>query len=412
MSKRVVVTGVGIVSPLGHDVDEFGKRMFAGESGVVNIRGTFVHENFPVPYAALVDNSKLPLARVFDGAPRESVSKFWNFAAYATERALDGAPKGTNVDAIIYGTAEGASFEIVSGIMRSKLDPEKFDWRSATTETSLELIARIVKSAGLGEIPVRRQIAINSACASGNQAIGMAFERIRSGEWKRALAGGVDARCDASNLMNFHMLGALSTAEVEPATASRPFAGDRTGFIRGEGAATLLLEEYEAAKARGAKIYGEVVGYGNTSDAYRLTDGRDDGSCVIQAMSTAIKDAGLRPDQIDYVNAHGTSTKLNDRLETLATKSVFGDHAYKIPMSSLKSQIGHSTVAAGAIESVACLVMLRDQKLGPTINHHVKDPECDLDYVPNVARAAKVETILSNNFGFGGQNACLVFKKV
>jgi 3-oxoacyl-(acyl-carrier-protein) synthase len=410
--KRVVITGIGIVSPLGHDVEEFGRRMFAGESGVVNIRGTFVHENFPVPYAALVDNARLPLAKIFGDAKPETVSKFWNFAAYATEQALAGVAPGTGVDAIIYGTAEGASFDIVSQVMRGQLDQETFDWRTATAETSLDLIARIVKKAGLGEIPVRRQIAINSACASGNQAIGMAFERIRSGEWTRALAGGVDARCDASNLMNFHMLGALSTAEVPPATASRPFAGDRTGFIRGEGAATLLLESLESAQARGAKIYGEVIGYANTSDAYRLTDGRDDGSCVIQAMSGAIASAGLKPEQIDYISAHGTSTKLNDRLETLATKAVFGDRAKQVPMSSLKSQIGHSTVAAGAIESVACLLILREQKVAPTINYHVADPECDLDYVPNVSRAAKVDTILSNNFGFGGQNACLVFRKI
>jgi 3-oxoacyl-[acyl-carrier-protein] synthase II len=405
MGKRVVVTGYGVVSPLGNTVEEFSRRMFAGDSGIVGIRGKFVHQNFPVPYAGLVDVSTLPPSKELEGG-----LKFWRYAAVATEQALESLPPGTPIDSVVYGTAEGASFDIVSNAMRS-FDPETFDWSSVSSETSLEIIARILAKRDHGQLPTHRLISINSACASGNQAVGLAFERIRSGEWTRALAGGVDARCEASNLMNFNMLGALTTAEVEPATASRPFAKDRTGFVRGEGAATILLESYESAKARGAKILGEVVGYGNTSDAYRLTDGREDCAGVKYAMNHAIQEAGIDASKIDYVSAHGTSTPLNDRLETKALKEVLGDRAKQVPVSSLKSQIGHSTVAAGAIETVACLLMLQKQKVAPTINYHVRDPECDLDYVPNQSRDAKVEYILSNNFGFGGQNACLVFKR-
>jgi 3-oxoacyl-[acyl-carrier-protein] synthase II len=211
--------------------------------------------------------------------------------------------------------------------------------------------------------------------------------------------------------MNFNMLGALSTADVPPEQASKPFSGDRCGFVRGEGAATLIIESRKTAEARGAKILGVISGYGFTSDAFRLTDGRDDGLAVIKAMELAIADSSLEKSEIDAVSAHGTSTPLNDRLETMALKSVFGDHAYKIPVSALKSQIGHSTVAAGAIEAVSCILMLEDQKLAPTINYNTPDPECDLDYVPNQARKAKVTHILSNNFGFGGQNACIVISR-
>jgi 3-oxoacyl-[acyl-carrier-protein] synthase II len=252
-------------------------------------------------------------------------------------------------------------------------------------------------------------VSINGACSSGNQALGMAMQRIRDGEWTRALVGGVDARCSAPNLMNFHMLGALCTDDVDPATASRPFSKDRSGFIRGEGAASLILETRAAAEARGAKILATLKGYANTTDANRLTDGRDDALCVKKAMTWAVEDAGLRLDEISAISAHGTSTQLNDRLESKAIKEVFLEGAHKIPVSSLKSQIGHSTVAAGAIEAISCVMMLREQRLGPTLNYRIPDPECDLDYVPNESRAAKIEYILSNNFAFGGQNACLVF---
>jgi len=212
-------------------------------------------------------------------------------------------------------------------------------------------------------------------------------------------------------MMNFHMLMALSTAEVEPSTASRPFDLTRCGFVRGEAAGVLLLESEDSQKKSKNPILAEIVGYGNTSDAFRLTDPREDGLCLQKAMANAISDAGIEKEQIDYINAHGTSTLLNDKIETFAIKELFGEHAYKLAVSSLKSQIGHSTVAAGILESIACVQMLRHQKLAPTINLQTKDPLCDLDYVPLVARDSKVEYILNNNIGFGGQNICVVLKK-
>jgi 3-oxoacyl-[acyl-carrier-protein] synthase II len=211
--------------------------------------------------------------------------------------------------------------------------------------------------------------------------------------------------------MNFYTLGALTTDDVAPEKASRPFALDRSGFVRGEASATLLLESRESAEARGAKIYGKITGYGMTSDAYRLTDGRDDGLSVIHAMKTAVQSSGSSLDEVDYINAHGTSTPLNDRLESKSIKTLFGDNAKNIPISSLKSQIGHSTIASGAVEAIACLLMIEEQKISPTINYNHADPECDLDYVPNVAREAKLKKVLSNSLGFGGQNACLLFER-
>ncbi|MBS1984860.1 MAG: beta-ketoacyl-[acyl-carrier-protein] synthase family protein [Bdellovibrionales bacterium] len=414
MRRRVVVTGLGLTSPLGNDLETFGTRMFAGESGVRDIRGTIAAKNFPVPYAAPVDTDALSVPEVMRGLPPASLSRYWTMAVVATEQALHNTPATLPIDALIYGTAEALAIELVTEtaeMLRRTKSLNGFDWKNAQTEASLLFINEMLVQRGFKSLEPRHLIAINSACASGNQAIGVAVQRIRSGEWERCLAGGVDARSNVVSLMNFHMLGAVTTADLPAAEASRPFAADRSGFVRGEGSATLLLESLDAALARGAPIYGEIAGFANTCDAYRLTDGREDGVSVVRAMRGAIEDAQLTPTDIDYINAHGTSTPLNDRLETFAIKQLFGERAYQIPVSSLKSQIGHSTVAAGAVEAVACLLMLREQKLAPTINYHAKDPECDLDYVPNVTRPARVRTILSNNFGFGGQNSCLVLKE-
>lgn len=408
--KEVVVTSYSLVSPLGHTVSEFEQRMFNGESGVIGIRGHLVNETFPVPYGAIIDRNDLPESDFFQGQDREKVLKSWLMTAVATEQALAGIPISTHIDAIVYGTADGVSFEIVRDILKKGMDPD-FDFQQVCTESSLDVLRDVMVKKGFNRIDDRNNISINSACASGNQAIGIAYQGISSGKWDRVVVGGVDARCEASNFMNFHMVGALTTEEIDPRTASRPFAKDRSGFVRGEGAAVLLLESREAAQKRGAKILGIVSGYGCTSDAYRLTDGREDAASVIHAMELALKTAGLEKNQISYINAHGTSTPLNDRLETFAIKNFFGELAYQIPVSSLKSQIGHSTIASSAIEAVACLLMLQRQKIAPTINYHIPDPECDLDYVPNVSRDATLQHVLSNSFGFGGQNACVVFSK-
>jgi 3-oxoacyl-[acyl-carrier-protein] synthase II len=286
---------------------------------------------------------------------------------------------------------------------------EYFPLYQLHSHSSLEVINEVLAEYGWPRAPEENLISVNAACASGNLAIGIGYNGICSGRWRRVLVGGVDARCEPSNFMNFYILGALTTAEVPPHKASRPFAGDRTGFVRGEGAAVLMLEREDDAIRRGAQILGRVIGYGSTSDAYRLTDGREDGSSVRESMRLALENAGLQPSEIDYINAHGTSTPLNDRLEVKAVKSLFGADATRVPISSLKSQIGHATVAASAIEAVACLMMMKEQEIAPTLNLDVPDPEFGLDFVPHVSRKAKLNYVLSNSFGFGGQNACIVF---
>ncbi|NCN27504.1 beta-ketoacyl-[acyl-carrier-protein] synthase family protein [bacterium] len=407
MQNRVVITGAGVVSPIGTTTKDFSTNMFAGKSGVVNIRGGFTEENFPVPYAAIIDRTRLQKSINYEDL--SSLPKSWIFTALATEEALNDLDGSAPIDGFVYGTADGLSFEIVLDSLR-EFGADQFNWNTVRSESPLLIIEDILKKRGHPPIAPHKQISLNSACATGTQTIGVAFQRIRSGEWTRALAGGVDARCEPSNLLNFNMLGALTTAEVEPETASRPFSKTRSGFVRGEAAATVLLESLESAQARNATILAEVTGYSFTSDAYRLTDGREDCQSVIKAILSSIKDSNISPEQISYINAHGTSTPLNDRLETKAIRDALGAHAYKIPVSSLKSQIGHSTIASGAVETVACIEMLKNQKVAPTINFDERDPDCDLDYVPNSAREAQLKYTLSNSLGFGGQNACLVLK--
>jgi len=250
-----------------------------------------------------------------------------------------------------------------------------------------------------------------SACASSAHAIGDAFRLIRYGDADVMIVGGSEAPIIPTAVAGFSSMKALSTRNDEPEKASRPFDRDRDGFVMGEGAAVLVLEEYEHAMRRGAKIYAELVGYGATADAYHITAPCVDGEGAVKCMLRALEDARLSPDEVDYINAHGTSTKLNDAVETLAIKKVFGERAYKIPVSSTKSMIGHLLGAAGAIEAVATIMTIHTGIIHPTINYENPDPECDLDYVPNEARKKEVNVAISNSFGFGGHNVCLVFKK-
>jgi len=416
MKNEVVVTSYGIVSSIGMNVSEFEKNLFAGKSGIRSIRGapmseSIIAQDFPVPYAAYIAREELPATQIYAGKDRKKILKSWLMTEAATREALTGVPKNLHVDAIVFGTADGVSYEQVESTLKNKGLPEDFDYHSIRSESSLTTVRDVATHMGFNHVADKDLVSLNSACATGNQTIGIAYEGIKAGRWTRAIVGGVDARCEPSNFLNFFLLGALTTAEVPPETASRPFAKDRTGFVRGEGAAVLVLETRAEAEKRGAKILGVVSGYGCTSDAFRLTDGRDDASSVQEAMKVALRTANMGTEKIDYINAHGTSTPLNDRLETMAIKKVFGERAYKIPVSSIKSQIGHSTIAASAIEAVASLLMLQQQRISPTMNYHVPDPECDLDYVPNKTREAPVTHVLSNSFGFGGQNTCVVFSK-
>ena len=409
MMHEVVVTQYGIVSPIGTTVTEFEKRMFAGESGIVDVRGTLVGRNFPVPFGGVVNHLEVPTSEELDIEHRVQTHG-GRYCMYAFHQVLDRLPENLPIDGLVHGTPAGIFFEFVRHSLKD-YDPGKLIWDEIRAEWVIEVIAERLKKQGHGWIPPRYQITVNTACAAGSQAIGMAYRFLQSGRMKRCLVTAVDAGAWESQLMNFHLLHTLTTDDVPAQTASRPFSKSRAGFVKGEAAAALLLETREAAEERGAEILAEVCGYAFNADAYRLTDGREDNLCVVKAMEDAVADAGIETGAIDYINAHGTSTQQNDRLETQAIKKVFGERAYSIPVSSLKSQIGHPTVAAGAVEAIACILMLRRQRVAPTINLFDPDPECDLDYVSEGSREAEMSYVLSNSFGFGGQNACLVFKK-
>ena len=407
----VVITGCGLISPLGNNIGEFERRMFAGDSGIIDIRGKLVAADFPVPFAGVIDDTELPSAEAL-GIPRENITKALRYTMLATRQALSDFPEGLPLDGIIYATPGGVFHELVINTFRS-LDFDSNIGDQTREEYLLEFIAKYLEERGHGKCALERLISINSACASGIHCIGLAYQFLKTGRWKRCIVGGGNlSGAWESSLMNFYLLNALTTADVPAHEASRPFSADRSGFVESEAAVTLLIETRESAEQRGAEILAEVCGFGLTTDAYRLTDGREDNLCVIRAMEQAIETAGIQKEDIDYINAHGTATPINDRLETLAIKKVFGDYAYKIPISSLKSQIGHTLLAAGAIETVACILMLQRQRLAPTINLKVKDPECDLDYIPDKSRDAEVKYILNNALGFGGQNACIILKRV
>ena len=410
--KEVVITAMGIVSPLGFEIEEFREALFKGSSGVRPVAGTGKHlsADFPVPYAAMIDKERLQKeAKTLsnDGAVAAFIPDSAKAAYVSTAKALQNS-SGLRIDKVIFGAAEGITDE---HIRRSKDDRELSYVKDCRPERALEAINLAIKETTGQAIAEENLITLNSACASGNHALVLALHQIRAGLCERVLVGGVDVRATATNMMNFNILGALCTEKIEPEKASRPFSANRAGFIRGEGAGSLLLETEESARARGATILAYVAGGANTTDAFRITDGRDDGKAVIECIHTALRDAGAKVSDVDAINAHGTSTKLNDRVETFCIKEVFGKKAKSIPVNSIKSQIGHSTVAAGAQEAIACVLMLQAQRMSPTINLHEADPECDLDYVPNVARDVKMNMILSNNFGFGGQNSCVLFRK-
>lgn len=409
MTGKVYISEIGVLSPIGNSWSEFEQNMFAGKSGISGIRGKVVDKDFPVGFAGLVDDRNLPKNEQL-GLPPDQLTNSLRFSLLTAMQCLEKIPAKFPIDSVVYGTAGGVFFEMVADSF-NQLD-ENFCWDRTRSEFGIEALQSAIESRQKKPIPTKNLISMNSACASGNHAVGLAYQRVKAGEWDRCLVTVVDAGAWQSQIMNFYLLQALTSADVPPEKASAPFSKRRSGFVKSEASASILIESEKAVKERGGKPLAEVMGFGLTSDAYRITDGRDDGLCVSKAMMLAVETAGLKLDQIDYINAHGTSTPLNDRVETMAIKKTFGDRAYKIPVSSLKSQVGHSTVAAGGLETIACVSMLQKQMLAPTINFEEADPDCDLDYVPNQSRPAKVNYILSNNLGFGGQNASLVFGKV
>lgn len=422
LKRRVAITGVGVVSPLGHDAKSTWAHLMAGHSGIAPIQH-FDASAFPTTIAAEVKHF----------TPRGLVSnKHHRFALPFTAFALTAAAEAFEDAGVIPTAASAARFGVVvgSGMMTAEFEylgrfqdicaPQgQVDWAQLQAKTQdfyrLSDFGKTVSNSGLSLLIQQFGLkgyasSVHTACASGGQALGLAMQVIRRGEADRMLAGGFDSMISPLGLSSFCLLGALSTDNDTPTTASRPFDGTRHGFVLGEGAAFLILEEWCLAKARGARIYAELAGEGNTLSSYRITDSHPEGDGAIQAIERALKDAGVSATDVDYINAHGTSTKMNDLSETNAIKAVFKEQAYQMPVSSTKSQTGHLIAAAGALEAVLSVLAIEHAQIPMTANLTTPDPLCDLDYVVEGPREKSLGVVLSNSFGFGGSNSCLLFK--
>ncbi len=409
MTVRVGITGMGLVTPLGNDVETTWKALLAGVSGAGPIT-KFDTSDHGVRIAAEVKDFD-PLKYLDRKTARRS-EVFTHYAyAAATEAlkqsGLDIASMPDDVGVLV-GSGSGAlqmmqdQFRILLGEHPDRVSP--FFITMMPTNMASGTLSMLLGARG-------PNFATVSACATGANAIGEAWETIRRGDATAMIAGGTEACIVSIAVASFTRMTALSTRNDDPQHASRPFDKERDGFVIGEGAGVVVLEELEHAKARGATIYAEVVGYAATSDAYHIVEPAPGGSGLVSAQRKALKKAGLAPEQIGYINAHGTSTPFNDRAETAAIKTVFGDHAYKLAVSSTKSMTGHMVGAAGGAEAIFTALALHNGILPPTINYEYPDPECDLDYVPNTARKADIEYALSNSMGFGGHNAVLALKR-
>lgn len=412
---------MGMVNPLGHDVETVWSALKESKSGV-GYTSIFDASKFPTRISAEVKNWDVSKAGE-DPAEWKMRGRHTRFAVGAAKQAVLGSGVLDSIDdpakfGVYLGSGEGnQDFEAFTRLMASALAGDKLELSRFIRE-ALESLNPMVELEQEPSMPVGHLAALFNAqgpnlncltaCAASSQAIGESVELIRRGEVDVMLSGGTHSMIHPFGVTGFNLLTALSTSNDEPTKASRPFDRNRDGFVLGEGAACVVLEELERAKKRGAPIYGEILGYGTTADAYRITDIHPEGRGAIACMNMAIRDAGLNPTDIQYVNAHGTSTEVNDRVETVACKSVFGENAMKVPVSSTKSMMGHLIAAAGVSEAIVCLMAIRDGVLPPTINYENPDPKCDLDYIPNHARESKIRYALSNSFGFGGQNVSLV----
>jgi 3-oxoacyl-[acyl-carrier-protein] synthase II len=416
LARRVVVTGLGLITPVGNSVESTWSALMNGQSGVDYIK-KFDTEKFSVKFAAEVKDFD-PLKFIAKKEARK-MGAFIHYAiAAATEAMADSGLALNEAGRFPDDVAEQAGTYISSGIgdfwaierEHSKLLNEGPD------RVSPFFIVSAIVNLAAGQVSIRYgakgpNSATATACSAGAHAIGDSFKIIQRGDADLMICGGAESAITPMSVAGFASMRALSTRNDDPRHASRPFERDRDGFVIGEGAGIMILEELEFAKRRGARIYAELVGYGMTADAFHLTMPDETGSGAIRVMTKTIKDAGIQPGQVGYINAHGTSTPYNDKFETLAIKKTFGDHAYKLAVSSTKSMTGHLLGAAGGIEGVFSVLSLHRKVLPPTINYVNPDPECDLDYVPNVPREAEVEYALSNSFGFGGTNAALLFKR-
>ncbi|GHT25432.1 3-oxoacyl-[acyl-carrier-protein] synthase 2 [Planctomycetales bacterium] len=433
-ARRIVITGIGLVTPLGCEVETVWQKLLAGESGVAPIT-LFDASNFPTKIAAEVKNFDMSLIGE-NPAEWTKQDRHTQFSLVAGFKAMTDAglwdaekkDKKFDYDSEMFGVYMGAGegqqdfghfAEMVTAGLGGDADG-KFDMGKFVAK-GVEILDPICELEQEPNMPSAHLAAmfkafgpnVNclTACAASGQSVGEAAQLIKSGEADIMLAGGAHSMIHPFGITGFNLLTALSTNNEDPHGASRPFDKERDGFVLGEGAAIVILESLEHAQKRGAKIYAELAGYGATSDAFRITDIHPEGRGAAGCMRKALEDAGLTVNEVDYINAHGTSTSVNDRVESLAIRTLFGERAYKIPVSSTKSVTGHLVAAAGASELIYCILAIRDGIVPPTINYKTPDPDCDLDYVPNRPRKAEVNTVLSNSFGFGGQNVTLAVKR-
>ena len=432
--RRVVVTGAGVVSPFGAGKDVYWSNLKEGKSAASLIT-SFDVTDLPTKFFAKAPLTEIDLENLIeDRKSVKTMSRASKFAMIATQEAVkDSGIETDMIDPYRFGTSMGTSgiglwdleysnrfLELVLNSVRSETEKEQAF--SKVWHNMMQNLHPLTPLKALPNIPTAHLAikynargncqTISTACTSSSQAIGEAYRQIRNGYADVMIAGGSDSHTNPNGIVAFSMLGVLSKNNEEYKTAARPFDSRRDGFMIGEGAAVFILEEYERSKKRGADIYAEVTGYASTNDAFRLTDEPPDAGGSIRAMELALECAKTNKSSVDYINAHGTGTKMNDKNETYAIKSVFGEDAYSIPVSSTKSMTGHLIAGAGCIEFAACLMAVKDQIIPPTINYEVPDDLCDLDYVPNFSRDAKVSIAQTNSFGFGGQNACLLIKKI
>ena len=410
MKRRVVVTGMGAITPIGNTVAEFWRGLMNGTSGVGRIT-CFDASRFTTQIAAEVKG--FDPTEFMDRKEAKRMDRFAQFAVAGSRMALQDAGIDDNVDWERVGVLIGSG---IGGIQTLEEQCRNLI-EKGPDRVSPFFVPMMIPDIASGQVSIMTGAKAHNtctvtACASGTNAIGDAFRVIQNGGADVMITGGTEAAISPLSMAGFCSARALSRRNDEPERASRPFDKDRDGFVMGEGVGILILEELEHAKARGARIYAELVGYGCTGDAYHITTPAPEGDGARRAMEAAIKDSGIDKSLIGYINAHGTSTEYNDKFETMAIKSVFGERAYSVPVSSTKSMTGHLLGAAGGIESIASVLALYEQMIPPTINYETPDPECDLDYVPNRPRAAKIEAVMSNSFGFGGHNAVLVFRKM
>lgn len=410
MKKRVVVTGLGCVSPVGNNVKDTWSALLAGKSGAAPITA-FDASAHKTRFAAEVKN--FDAVAMFGTRDARKMDRFTQFATAAALEALEQANlkiDESNCDrvGILIGTGIGGIITLLEqyDVLRER-GPERI---------SPFLIPMMISDSAAGNIAIRvgargPNMSLATACASGTNSVGEAAEMIRRGAADAMIAGASEAAITPVSMAGMNVMTALSTRNDDPQKASRPFDKHRDGFLMGEGAAILILESLESAQARGANILCEFTGYGTTDDAHHISAPAENGAGAAISMSLALANAGLKPDEISYINAHGTSTVLNDKSETAAIKTVFGEQAYKIPVSSTKSMTGHLLGASGALEAVIGTLTILENILPPTINYETPDPVCDLDYVPNQSRKTTVHNVMSNSFGFGGHNGTLILSR-